>query len=333
MLASYSQAEYGKRPALMRAGAKLIANTKSWWLARSDDERREVIAAGSWGTVGLAAVISLFAFVPQQFALQKEAAEYRATVAAFTASYNGPEAPVRSQKAPQTEVAYSANWISDWSAEVADTNVSLKISAADYQSAAGLVDFATNIPRQPLYTEAQAATTEHKCLATAIYYEARSESLSGQLAVAEVIMNRVADARFPGTVCDVVYQGSYRNTGCQFTFTCDGALARKPRGIRWQRAQSVAAHVVLGLNEPRTGGATHYHADYVDPIWNSGLVKTEKIGTHIFYRFPRGREWAQYRQALAERRARRLRVIQSVASTEAPEAQGVVTEAASAPAP
>ena len=84
-------------------------------------------------------------------------------------------------------------------------------------------------------------------------------------------------------------------------------MNKKPRGAKWDKAQSIAAHVMMGLNEKKTAGATHYHATYVNPVWNSGLIKTKKIGTHIFYRFQRGNEWsvATARQAarLAQRRA------------------------------
>ncbi|MEM7767462.1 MAG: cell wall hydrolase [Pseudomonadota bacterium] len=168
--------------------------------------------------------------------------------------------------------------------------------------------------------KAETLAAEAQCMAEAVYYEARSESLSGQLAVAEVVANRVTDHRYPNSVCDVVYQGATRTTGCQFTFTCDGALAKKPVGKRWDQAQHVAAQVLMGLHEPRTGKATHYHATYVDPVWNSGLMKTEKIGTHIFYRFPRGTEWAVARERLDRRMASRNR-------------GGIVTVAAPAPAP
>ncbi|MEL7453905.1 MAG: cell wall hydrolase, partial [Pseudomonadota bacterium] len=132
---------------------------------------------------------------------------------------------------------------------------------------------------------------------------ARSERTEGQLAVAEVVMNRVADHRYPNSVCDVVYQGATRTTGCQFTFTCDGALTQKPRGRKWEAAQTVATHVLMDLHERRTGSATHYHATYVDPLWNAGLVRTNRIDTHIFYRFPRGGEWARAREAVARKRA------------------------------
>ncbi len=140
---------------------------------------------------------------------------------------------------------------------------------------------------------------EIDCLAEAVYYEARSENANGQIAVAEVVMNRVRDPRFPKTVCAVVYQGQYRNTGCQFTFTCDGALHNKPRGPAWDRAKAVAMNVMLGLNKPVTNKATHYHTDYVNPYWKAGMVETKVIGTHIFYRFPKTTaEWNAARIAL-----------------------------------
>jgi spore germination cell wall hydrolase CwlJ-like protein len=138
--------------------------------------------------------------------------------------------------------------------------------------------------------------SELDCLARAVYYEARSETIEGQKAVAEVVLNRVRDSRFPKTICEVVYQGRYRETGCQFTFTCDGSLRHKPFGEAWERARAVALNVSLGFSAPMTNKATHYHTDYVNPYWKAGLVETTVIGTHIFYRFPKtGKEWTQAR--------------------------------------
>jgi len=150
---------------------------------------------------------------------------------------------------------------------------------------------------------AEALDSEAHCMAQAIYYESRNEPLAGQLAVAEVISNRMRDHRYPDTACGVVFQGATRTTGCQFTFTCDGALGRKPKGTAWEQAQEIAAHVLMNLAEDRTGGATHYHATYVDPVWSAGLIKTDKIGLHVFYRFPRGAEWAKVRSASGSRSA------------------------------
>lgn len=133
---------------------------------------------------------------------------------------------------------------------------------------------------------------ELNCLAEAIYYEARSERFVGQLAVAQVVMNRVRHSAWPDTLCGVVYEGSERRTGCQFTFTCDGSLYREPYGRGWIRSQLVAEHAYLGFGRDVTRRATHYHTVAVDPYWNDSLVHTRTIGTHIFYRFPTRRERA-----------------------------------------
>jgi Cell Wall Hydrolase len=121
------------------------------------------------------------------------------------------------------------------------------------------------------------------CLAQAVYYEAASESLEGQRAVAQVVLNRVRDPRYPSSVCGVVYQGSERRTGCQFTFTCDGALARKPNPFLFARAHMVAIQALSGRVEASVGLATHYHTRDVVPVWRTDLVKLRTIGAHIFY--------------------------------------------------
>jgi hypothetical protein len=166
---------------------------------------------------------------------------------------------------------------------------------------------ATVEPAAP--AEPQIDARQHNCLAQAIYYEARGETQQGQVAVAEVIMNRVRSRAYPNSICGVVYQGSQRSIGCQFTFTCDGSLAQRPRGRAWDRAQRVASAVMLGYTRPLTNNATHYHTTAVNPVWNSGLVETTQIGVHKFYRFPRGAERAVYQAALSRRmgayRARR----------------------------
>ncbi|WP_421923532.1 cell wall hydrolase [Maricaulis maris] len=133
-------------------------------------------------------------------------------------------------------------------------------------------------------------SAEVDCLAEAIYYEARSETFVGQLAVAQVILNRVDNRNYPNSICGVVYQGSERRTGCQFTFTCDGSMVREPRGRSWRRSQLVSQHAFMGFGRDVTRRATHYHTVAVDPYWNDGLVRTRRIGTHIFYRFPTRRE-------------------------------------------
>lgn len=124
------------------------------------------------------------------------------------------------------------------------------------------------------------------CLATAVWYEAGDDP-SGERAVAQVVLNRARHPAFPASVCGVVFQGSERTTGCQFSFTCDGSMqARHPGPAAWARARAVAAAALSGAVDPRVGLATHYHADYVVPVWRSGLVKLAQVGLHLFYRWP-----------------------------------------------
>ena len=127
-----------------------------------------------------------------------------------------------------------------------------------------------------------------ECLTSAIYYEAGQEPLAGQQAVAQVVLNRVRHPAFPASVCGVVFQGATRTTGCQFTFTCDGSLARAPVPALWNRAREVARAALAGFVQPAVGNATHYHADYVAPYWAPTLAKTAAIGAHIFYRWSGG---------------------------------------------
>lgn len=121
------------------------------------------------------------------------------------------------------------------------------------------------------------------CLTQAIYYEAASESDAGQRAVAQVVLNRVSHPAYPNTVCGVVYQGSERRTGCQFTFTCDGSLARKPSRFAWDRAHAVAQAALAGSVYAPVGLATHYHTIQVNPYWAPSLNRLTTIGAHIFY--------------------------------------------------
>ena len=127
-----------------------------------------------------------------------------------------------------------------------------------------------------------------ECLTSAIYYEAGQESADGQRAVAQVVLNRVRHPAFPNSVCGVVYEGSTRVTGCQFTFTCDNSMTRQPVPTLWNRARQVAGEMLKGRVFAPVGHATHYHADYVVPYWASSLVKTSVEGVHIFYRWAGG---------------------------------------------
>ncbi|WP_338426523.1 cell wall hydrolase [Sphingopyxis kveilinensis] len=128
----------------------------------------------------------------------------------------------------------------------------------------------------------------HYCLTAAIYYEAASESDDGMRGVAQTIINRVRHPSFPNTVCGVVFQGSQRAGVCQFTFSCDGAMARAPSRANWLRASRVASAALGGQVFAKVGLATHYHTQAIWPRWGKSLVMTNIVGAHIFHRW-RGR--------------------------------------------
>ena len=132
---------------------------------------------------------------------------------------------------------------------------------------------------QPIIGEA-----EKKCLATAIYFEARSEPKAGQTAVAQVILNRVEAQTYPDTICGVVYQNKEKRNACQFSFACDGKPDLPRDTQAWKRAQEVGSNVLEG-RDLLTGieAATHYHADYVSPYWAPKMRRLSKVGRHIFY--------------------------------------------------
>jgi spore germination cell wall hydrolase CwlJ-like protein len=121
-----------------------------------------------------------------------------------------------------------------------------------------------------------------ECLATAALYEAGDDQ-RGQRAVMQVILNRVRAPGFPGTVCGVVYQGSTRATGCQFSFTCDGSVQRRPVRRGWAAARRKARDALAGYVDDDVGRATHYHADWLVPYWRDSMVKVARVGTHLFY--------------------------------------------------
>jgi spore germination cell wall hydrolase CwlJ-like protein len=126
---------------------------------------------------------------------------------------------------------------------------------------------------------------EENCLARAVYFEARSESEMGQLAVAKVILNRTKDPAYPKTICGVVYQGSQRRNSCQFSFACDGMPDDVKSPAAWSRSKRIAQKAINGdVNMGKAmSQATNYHADYVKPRWAKSMRKLVKIGTHIFY--------------------------------------------------
>ncbi len=126
---------------------------------------------------------------------------------------------------------------------------------------------------------------EQKCLATAIYFEARGEHLIGQAAVAQVVLNRVRNPTYPDTICKVVYQNDDWRNRCQFSFACDGIPDRVTSPRHWKVAQEIAMAVTAGkIFIDDVGSSTHYHAVYVRPRWASTMEKMKKIGLHVFYR-------------------------------------------------
>jgi len=130
------------------------------------------------------------------------------------------------------------------------------------------------------------------CLALNVYFEARNEPFDGQIAVANVVINRVADPRFPDSVCAVVFQGQKRKRDffpirnkCQFSWYCDGKSDQPKNQKSFYNSAFIASKVINGEFPDTTIGATHYHADYIYPDWASSKIKTAKIGRHIFYKW------------------------------------------------
>lgn len=150
--------------------------------------------------------------------------------------------------APVTTISYSQDWI------------------AQLPAGSGGADFA--------------------CLAKALYFEARGETVKGQVAVAEVILNRVDSRRYPNTVCGVVNQGTGRRHACQFSFVCDGRADTIREKQAYARVAKIARAMLDGAPRALTQGATHFHTTNVRPRWAHRFPRTAKIGTHLFYRQP-----------------------------------------------
>lgn len=140
-------------------------------------------------------------------------------------------------------------------------------------------------PAERLGLDGRSRPKSEKCLADAVYFEARGESERGQMAVAQVVMNRVFSGYYPDNVCGVVYQNAHRHLACQFTFACDGIPDRVTEPDAWARAKRIARETLDGKHWlPDVGKATHYHATWVHPYWVRAMKKLDKIGVHTFYR-------------------------------------------------
>jgi spore germination cell wall hydrolase CwlJ-like protein len=144
-------------------------------------------------------------------------------------------------------------------------------------------------PRYADLVDPDRAAREQRCLAEAVYFEARSEPEEGQAAVAQVVLNRVKSGLYPSSICGVVYQNRHRHLACQFTFACEGKALRIGESESWARATRIAKAVLEGETYLEdVGGSTHYHANYVSPRWARKLKRMDKIGRHIFYKLRPG---------------------------------------------
>lgn len=131
---------------------------------------------------------------------------------------------------------------------------------------------------------ARGLLAQETCLAQAVYFEARSEPLEGQLAVAQVILNRVSDKRFPDNICAVVFQNERLRHRCQFSFACDGRSDQPYNRRAWSIAKKISIVALTGEWQDLSFRATHYHAEYVSPYWQARMHQTAQYGRHKFYR-------------------------------------------------
>ncbi|HEY7979040.1 MAG TPA: cell wall hydrolase [Rhizomicrobium sp.] len=169
--------------------------------------------------------------------------------------------------------------------KAASSPLELHATPASYQPGTNQFNGTTLTPAQADLL-AQVFLQQGNCLADAMYYEARGEGRAGEMAIAEVVYNRMRSGYYPRTICSVVYEGASLHTGCQFSFTCSGDMARRKSPIVWRRTQRLALQIVTGIVQlgDMTGGALSFHAAAVQPGWSDTMERTTQIGHHIFYR-------------------------------------------------
>jgi len=226
-------------------------------------------AKGVWTACGLVALLAVLlgvAFMPRQQHGMKPGAKVTQTLDVPRDATGEPEMLTFRPVSPETAVELNAKIPVAPGANPSASAFRLSISGTNAIDRLNAVD----------------------CLTAAIYYEGASETPQGQRAIAQVVLNRVRHPAYPKTVCGVVFQGSERATGCQFTFTCDGAMTRVPSAAGWQRARRYAQDALAGYVERSVGWATHYHTIWVVPYWSGNLAKIGTIGSHIFYRWEGG---------------------------------------------
>lgn len=166
-------------------------------------------------------------------------------------------------------------------AGLAEAHAGPLVHLASVGASAGLTD--------GLLERLRRSDRERRCLAQAIYFEARGEPEAGQAAVAQVVLNRVASPLYPDSVCGVVFQNSHRRMACQFSFTCTGRALTVREPAAWRRALRIGGEKLAGVRwSQRVGAATHYHATSVRPRWAGRLDRVATIGRHVFYRLQPG---------------------------------------------
>jgi hypothetical protein len=206
------------------------------------------------------------------------------------AAWTMPVAPIaETASAAPTMVLASADPAPLPLPEITSTPVSLPMSAAIPLDMVPLPPPAPGVPppspAELLHLDAKEYAKAERCLANAIYFEARSEPVSGQIAVAQVVMNRAFSGFYPNDVCGVVYQNASRHLACQFTFACDGKSKIINERGAWARANRIAKQTLDGrLYVAAVGTSTHYHAVYVRPNWVREMHKNARYGIHNFYR-------------------------------------------------
>jgi spore germination cell wall hydrolase CwlJ-like protein len=256
---------------------------------------RKRIRIGSGATIQKAALFSYEANLPRTtFALPEAPKNAVAEVApgktekAGKAVAKNEKAPAEDAKVEKVALAYGAVEEQDDTASKAPFNA--VIAKPDVVVLDPNVKATHAWVNNPL-PEVVHSTREMKCLAEAIYFEARGEPEQGRIAVAQVVLNRVKNPAYPNTICSVVYQNKNMRNRCQFSFACDGIRERVTNAGAWKDAQALAKRV---LDDDRTlyiadvGASTHYHATYVKPRWSRKMTKMDKIGHHIFYKTYKG---------------------------------------------
>ena len=292
-------ASNGLRRSLSRAGSGSVADMASLIFAPGDRQLAAPLETG--GDLLVIDLASIMTFEPQDGALLPRLPVVDGSDISPQAMESTPTAqidPARSgatPAAPRALVLASATPAAPDAAPVTVAAMPVSLPASSQAVAAGKPAPAPSDADKPVRSRFAGLIAparlqrELKCLAEAVYFEARSEPESGQAAVAQVVLNRAVSGLYPTTICGVVYQNRHRYLACQFTFACEGKSLRITEPDEWRTANRVARAVFDGTTYlDKVGAATHYHATYVRPYWASRLRKMDKIGQHVFYKLRPG---------------------------------------------